>query len=119
MEREWRYRGRTIDAADLTFIRELIAGHPQASRCELSHRLCEAWNWKQANGAPREKLALNRGNFLTSVVDASQGIELTPEQLDLTLRGICWLSPQRPSHDFHALLLRPRRHHAGRDHEQN
>ena len=73
MERsEWRYRGRTIDAADLTFIRELIAGHPQASRCELSHRLCEAWNWKQANGAPRDMVC--RGMLV--MLDRAGQIEL-------------------------------------------
>jgi hypothetical protein len=62
MEREWRYRGRTISAADLGFIRELIAAYPQAGRCELSHRLCEAWNWKQTNGAPRDMVC--RGMLL-------------------------------------------------------
>jgi hypothetical protein len=54
MEREWRYRGRTITASEAGFIRELIAAHPEASRYELSRRLCEAWNWKQRNGALRD-----------------------------------------------------------------
>lgn len=54
MEREWRYRGRTITASEVGFIRELIAAHPEASRRELSQRLCEAWNWKQRNGALRD-----------------------------------------------------------------
>ena len=49
MEGERRYRGRTVTAGEVSFIRELIAAHPQASRYELSRRLCEAWNWKQAN----------------------------------------------------------------------
>jgi hypothetical protein len=56
MEGEWRYRGRTITAGEMGLLRELIAAHPQASRYELSRRLCEAWNWKQANGAPRDML---------------------------------------------------------------
>jgi Domain of unknown function (DUF4338) len=72
MEREWKYRGRTITGADLTFIRELIAAHPQASRCELSRRLCEAWNWKQANGAPRDMVC--RGMLL--LLDRASQIEL-------------------------------------------
>lgn len=45
-----RYRGRTVDAADVAFIRQLIADHPGSSRRRLSARLCEAWNWVQANG---------------------------------------------------------------------
>ncbi|HET7748930.1 MAG TPA: DUF4338 domain-containing protein [Terriglobales bacterium] len=32
----------------------MILAHPPASRYELSRRLCEAWNWKQANGVPRD-----------------------------------------------------------------
>lgn len=51
MEREFRYRGRTIGEAELAFIGELITAHPQASRCELSRRLCGAWSWRQRNGA--------------------------------------------------------------------
>ena len=72
MEREWRYRGRTITASEMGFVRELIAAHPQASRYELSRRLCEAWNWKQANGAPRDMLC--RGLLLT--LDRAGAIEL-------------------------------------------
>jgi len=49
----WRYRQRVISEADVVFIRQLIADHPQASRRALSSLLCEAWNWRQANGALR------------------------------------------------------------------
>jgi Domain of unknown function (DUF4338) len=48
---EWRYRGRVITAQDLEFIREFIKQHPGLSRRRLSAQLCEAWQWKQANGA--------------------------------------------------------------------
>ena len=54
MTDEWRYRGRTIDAEDVAFIRELIARHPDLSRRKLSVKLCEAWQWRQANGALRD-----------------------------------------------------------------
>jgi hypothetical protein len=54
MEGEFRYRGRVITAAEVEFIRRLIAGHLGASRRQLSLRLCEAWGWKQANGALRD-----------------------------------------------------------------
>ena len=49
-----RYRGRTLDGADLAFIRQLIAEHPDLSRRRLSARLCQAWNWVQPNGALRD-----------------------------------------------------------------
>ncbi len=48
---EWKYRGRVITAQDLEFIREFIVQHPGLSRRRLSARLCQAWEWKQANGA--------------------------------------------------------------------
>jgi hypothetical protein len=54
MPTEWRYRGRAVSAEDIEFIRQLIAAHPGASRRALSAKLCEAWGWKQANGAPRD-----------------------------------------------------------------
>lgn len=54
MPEEWNYRGRVVSGADITFIRQLIAEHPGASRRALSAKLCEAWGWKQANGALRD-----------------------------------------------------------------
>ena len=50
---EWRYRGRVVTTDDVTSIRQLIAANPGASRRRLSEKLCEAWQWKQANGALR------------------------------------------------------------------
>jgi hypothetical protein len=54
METLLSYRHRAISAEDVAFIRKLIAEHPQASRWRLSKKLCEAWNWVQANGALRD-----------------------------------------------------------------
>lgn len=54
MEEQITYRGRTISSGDVGFIRELIRQHPQASRRRLSQLLCEAWDWRQANGALRD-----------------------------------------------------------------
>ncbi len=54
MAAECKYRGRAVTAEDIAFIRQLIAENPQASRRSLSAKLCEAWQWKQANGAPRD-----------------------------------------------------------------
>jgi len=70
METLLTYRGRTVRAADVETIRSLIAEHPQASRRELSQRLCRAWNWVQPNGALRDMvcrglmLALHRAGFI-------------------------------------------------------
>jgi len=54
MEEQISYRGRTISRDDLRFIRDLIARHPQASRWRLSKLLCEAWDWRHANGTLRD-----------------------------------------------------------------
>lgn len=48
------YRGRSVTDQDVTFIRELIAAHPTASRRGLSAELCRAWNWVQPNGELRD-----------------------------------------------------------------
>jgi len=58
-----RYRGRAVTADDILFIRQLIARNPRLSRRKLSARLCEAWDWKQANGALRDMVC--RGLLLT------------------------------------------------------
>jgi hypothetical protein len=69
---EWRYRGRTVTAEEIDFIRRLITDHPTASRRRLSEKLCEAWQWKQANGAPRDMVC--RGLLL--MLDRAGQIEL-------------------------------------------
>jgi hypothetical protein len=48
------YRHRVITDADIVFIRRFIADHSGASRWALSRKLCQAWNWVQANGALRD-----------------------------------------------------------------
>ena len=51
---EYRYRGRQISQEDILYIRALVERHPNESRRTLSTRLCEAWQWRQANGALRD-----------------------------------------------------------------
>lgn len=46
-----RYRGREIAVSDIVFLRSFIQAHSDLSRWKLSRRLCEVWQWKQANGA--------------------------------------------------------------------
>ena len=54
MESAFRYRSQVITAPQVEFIRQLIVAHPEATRRRLSLLLCEAWGWKQSNGAPRD-----------------------------------------------------------------
>ena len=54
MQRTLSYRHRVITEDDVVFIRKLITEHPGLSRRGLSKKLCEAWNWVQANGALRD-----------------------------------------------------------------
>lgn len=49
-----RYRGREISGEQIEFIRGLVADNPTASRRALSVKLCEAWDWRQANGQLRD-----------------------------------------------------------------
>jgi hypothetical protein len=70
MEYKLSYRGRDITDTDITFIRQLIADNPASSRRDLSKKLCEAWNWRQANGALRDMvcrglmLKLHRAGYI-------------------------------------------------------
>jgi len=70
----WRYRGRVVTAEDIVFIREFMAAHPCLSRRKLSAKLCEAWDWKQANGALRDMVC--RGLLL--MLHRAGEIELPP-----------------------------------------
>jgi hypothetical protein len=49
-----KYRGREITDEDIALITRLIAQNPRASRRRLSKLLCEAWDWRQANGELRD-----------------------------------------------------------------
>jgi Domain of unknown function (DUF4338) len=71
---EYRYRGRTIRDTEVAFLRELIAAHPELSRCALSRLLCEVWQWKQPNGALREMVC--RGLMLE--LERAGHIQLPP-----------------------------------------
>ena len=53
MTEAFTYRNRTITESDVTFIRQMIADHPQDGRSALSRRLCKEWGWLQPNGYPK------------------------------------------------------------------
>src|SRR5438552_8924236 len=74
MPSAWRYRGRVVTTGDVALIRQLIADNPGASRRRLSEKVCEAWQWKQANGALRDMVC--RGLLL--MLHRAGEIELPP-----------------------------------------
>ena len=63
-----------VTSGDVVFIRQFIAQNPGASRRRLSVKLCEAWQWKQANGALRDMVC--RGLLL--MLHRAGEIELPP-----------------------------------------
>ncbi len=71
---ELTYRGRTITSDDIVYIKDLIGEHPRDSRRALSTKLCEAWRWRQANGALRDMVC--RGMLL--MLHRAGHIELPP-----------------------------------------
>jgi hypothetical protein len=74
MSVQYKYRGRVITPEDITFIQQLVAENPSVSRRRLSEKLCEAWQWKQANGALRAMVC--RGLLL--MLQRAGAIELPP-----------------------------------------
>jgi hypothetical protein len=69
---QWRYRGRIITTEEITFLRRFIADNSELSRWSLSRKLCEVWEWKQANGALRDMVC--RGLLL--MLERAGAIEL-------------------------------------------
>jgi hypothetical protein len=68
------YRGQRIGGEEIVFIRQFIRDRPELSRWKLSRQLCEAWQWKQANGALRDMVC--RGLLL--MLDRAGEIQLPP-----------------------------------------
>jgi hypothetical protein len=68
------YRGQRFGGDEIAFIRQFIADHPELSRWKLSRLLCEARQWKQANGALRDMVC--RGLLLA--LDRAGEIQLPP-----------------------------------------
>ncbi len=54
MHQELIIRRRVIQAADVELIRQLIVAEGSQGRSHLSNRLCELWDWRQANGRYRQ-----------------------------------------------------------------
>lgn len=109
------HRGRTVTADDLETIRALLMAHSEASRRAFSQRLCEHWDWRQANGALRDMvcrsllLALHRaGHIVLPAVRACPpnnaiarrrpppvAVDRTPLAEQLDALGVIELQPVR------------------------
>lgn len=74
MDEVLRHRGRVVTTSDVAIIKDLIASYPDSSRRDLSKKLCEAWDWRQPNGALRDMVC--RGLMLA--LDRAGYIELPP-----------------------------------------
>jgi hypothetical protein len=70
MDLNFKYRGKIAGVEDVEFIKKLIDENPSDSRRVLSAKLCEAWNWRQANGALKDMvcrgfmLELHRAGYI-------------------------------------------------------
>src|SRR5690348_10656513 len=51
---EFSELGRQISQKDILYMRALVEQHSNESRRTLSTKLCEAWQWRQNNGALRD-----------------------------------------------------------------
>lgn len=54
MDQDLVIRRRVIQPRDLQLIRQLIAEEGARGRSHVSNRLCEVWDWRQANGRFRQ-----------------------------------------------------------------
>lgn len=99
------YRGRQVGRADIIYIRQLIATHPEASRRALSLKLCEGWGWVQPNGAPCD--AVCRGLLLA--LDRGGHIRLPPPRWASEKSGGRWARPAPIETGCQAPLVGPLR----------
>lgn len=113
MECVLRYRGKDVSAAEVEFIKGLIAQYPLLSRRGLSERLAAAWNWVQANGALRSMvcrglmLQLHRGGFIKlPPVRRINHNPLAQRRKPSPLLNLTWEPIQCPLRELGALELR-------------
>lgn len=78
-------QGRRLAPADLSRIRELIAGNPGWSRRRLSEVLCTEWAWRNGNGRMKDMAARS----LLVKLQARGMIELPPRRQTPSNRMIC------------------------------
>ncbi len=72
------YRKRVITQDDLSFIKKVIDDYRSEGRSAISRRLCEAWDWRQANGQLKDGVC--RGLLLH--LERNQLLSLPPRIID-------------------------------------
>ena len=50
-------QGRRLDESDMGTIRGLLDAHPEWNRTRLSRELCVRWDWRNAQGRPKDMAA--------------------------------------------------------------
>ncbi len=78
-------QGRRLEPADIERIRELIAVNPNWSRRRLSEALCAEWDWRNANGQPKDMAS----RTLLVKLHARGLIELPPRRQTPSNRMLC------------------------------
>lgn len=73
------YRKRVITEDDLAFILKVIDEYRSRGRSFISRRLCEAWDWRQANGQLKDGVC--RGLLLQ--LERKQLLTLPPRIIDI------------------------------------
>ncbi|MFA7190607.1 MAG: DUF4338 domain-containing protein [Sphaerochaetaceae bacterium] len=68
------YRNRTITQDDIAFIQKVIVDHHAKGRTAISRLICQAWNWRQANGQLKDMVC--RGLLL--ILERKQLVSLPP-----------------------------------------
>ena len=49
-----RYSGRVFGPQEIEQVRDIIRNHPKSSRQQLSYRVCEAFDWRKADGSLKD-----------------------------------------------------------------
>jgi len=57
MSESWIIQGRSIGAAELAQVRQLLAAHPQWHRTRLSRQLAQQWDWRNLAGQLKDMAA--------------------------------------------------------------
>jgi hypothetical protein len=69
-------QGREVSGADIGLIRGLLADHPAWGRTQLSEELCRRWDWRNAQGCPKDMAA----RTLLLKLERTGHIRLPPRQ---------------------------------------
>lgn len=112
-----RYRNREVTQSDVEFIRELCT-KPWRHRRELCGAVCDAWQWRQANGSPSmyacsDLLLRLEERGLVVLPPASRPNRRGARRafgdlpLPVDLIPLTWLEVRDPDADLDTLQVRP------------